>query len=88
MKTFAVGFKVADGIYSTNMIWANTGRAEYLAVRETAERRAARYGYEIGYIRELTDCEVESNLRKGMPMYPIDQEAEEKYDPSFTECPA
>ena len=88
MKIFEVGFKVSDGIYSVNMIYANTGRAEYLAVRETAERKAARHGYEIAYMRLLTEWEVESNLHKGMPMYSIDQQAEEKYDPSFTECPA
>ena len=61
MKTFAVGFKVSDGIYSINMIYANTGRAEHLAVRETAERKAARHGYEIAYIRELANWEVEEN---------------------------
>ena len=87
MKNFKVGFKVSEGIYSVNMIWANTGREEYEAVKETAERHAKRYGYEVTFINEIPDYEVESNLRKGMPYYPIDDEAERAHDPSFQEIP-
>ena len=86
MKNFKVGFQ-DDSIFSINMIWANTGREEYEAVKETAERRAKRYGYTVAFITEIPDHEVKSNLRKGMPYYPIDDEAERAHDPCFQEIP-
>lgn len=83
MKNFKVGFKVSPSIYSVNIIWANTGREEYEAVKETAERKAKKHGYEVAFITEVPDYEVRESLRKGMPYYPIDDEAERAHDPSF-----
>lgn len=84
MKIFKVGFK-SDYIYSVNMIWANTGKEEEEAVKETAERRAARYGYEVAFITEITESEAQSNINKGMPYYSIDEQAEAGHDPSMSE---
>lgn len=84
MKIFKVGFK-SDYIYSVNMIWANTGKEEEEAVKETAERRAARYGYEVAFITEITESEAQSNINKGMPYYSIDEQAEADHDPSMSE---
>ena len=84
VKNFEVGFE-NDGIFSVNIIWANTGHEEEEAVKETAERRAARYGYKVAYIKELAAWEVEEKTRKGMPYYPIDSEVEHKHDPSFSD---
>ncbi len=84
MKYFEVGFKV-DKFFSINTITANTGREELEAVRETAERHAAKYGYTVAYIKELTEREAEYEMRKGRPTYPIDEEAEHAHDPSFQE---
>ena len=83
MKTFLVGFDCGNGIFSCNMIWANTGANERQAVWETAERRASKFGCPVCFIRELSEGEVESNIQRGMPAYSIDEEAEAKYDPSF-----
>ena len=83
MKTFLVCFDCGNGIFSSNMIMANTGNQEYEAVKDTAERRAERYGNTVAAIRELSDCEARTNTRKGMPCYMIDDEAEEKYDLSY-----
>ena len=87
MKYFEVGFKVADGIFSVNTIWANTGREELEAVTETAERKAQKHGYEIAYIKEIAKWQVEEACRRGRPMYPIDDEAERAHDPSFQDDP-
>lgn len=84
MKIFKVGFK-SDYTYSVNMIWANTGKEEEEAVKETAERRAARYGYEVAFITEITESEAQSNINKGMPYYSIDEQAEADHDPSVSE---
>ena len=84
MKIFKVGFK-SDYTYSVNMIWANTGKEEEEAVKETAERRAARYGYEVAFITEITESEAQSNINKGMPFYSIDEQAEADHDPSMSE---
>lgn len=83
MKYFAVGYHVSEGVFSVNTITANTGREELEAVTETAQRHAARHGYEIGFIKEITEAEAAEALRKGRPTYPIDTEAEEAHDPSF-----
>ena len=83
MKLFEVGFKVSDGIFSVNMIWANTGNGERDAVTETAQRRAERYGYAVAYVKEINEAQAQENARKGMPMYSIDEDAERKYDLSF-----
>ena len=83
MKTFLVGFDCGNGIFSCNMIWANTGANERQAVCETAERRASKYGNTVSFVHLLYDWEVEENLRRGMPYYSIDEEAEKKYNPSF-----
>lgn len=85
MKIFKVGFK-SDYTYSVNMIWANTGKEEEEAVKETAERRAARYGYEVAFITEITESEAQSNINKGMPYYSIDEQAEADHDPSTSEA--
>ena len=85
MKYFEVGFEVSEGIFSVNTIWANTGREELEAVTETAERRAARHGYKVAYIKEITLAEAEAANLKGRPFYSIDDEAERAHDPSFAE---
>ncbi len=85
MKYFEVGFEVSEGIFSVNTIWANTGREEMEAATETAERRAARHGYKVAYIKEITLAEAEAANIKGRPMYSIDDEAERAHDPSFAE---
>lgn len=78
MKYFAVGYHVAEGVFSVNTVTANTGRNELEAVTETAQRRAARHGYEIGFIREITEAEASEARRKCRPTYPIDAEAAPK----------
>lgn len=83
--TFEVGYDVGDGIFSVNMIWANTGVHERKAVMETAERHAKRYGYRVAYVKKITQCEAEEKFLRGMPISMIDKEAERKYDPSFKE---
>ena len=83
MKYFAVGYHVGDGIFSVNTITANTGREELEAATETAQRRAARYGYEIGFIKEITETEAAETMRRGRPTYPIDDEAERAHDASY-----
>jgi len=85
MKYFKVGYKVSDSIYSVNVITANTGHEEEEAVTETAQRHAARHGYEVAFVNEVPEWEVAEALRRGMPMYPIDDEAEQAHDPSFQE---
>lgn len=85
MKYFEVGFEVGEGVFSVNTIWANTGREELEAVTETAERRAARHGYKVAYIKEIDGVEAEVANRKGRPLYSIDDEAERAHDPSFSE---
>jgi len=82
MKIFKVGFK-SSVCYSVNMIWANTGKEEREAVEETAARRAERYGYEVAFVTEISEAEAQSNIRKGMPYYSIDEQAERDHDPSF-----
>ncbi len=83
MKTFLVGFDCGNGIFSCNMIWANTGAHEQEAVQDTADRRASKFSCPVRFVKELPEWEVEENLRRGMPYYSIDEEAEKKYDPSF-----
>lgn len=85
MKYFAVGYHVGDGIFSVNTITANTGREELEAATETAQRHAARHGYEIGFIKEITETEAADAMLMGRPTYPIDDEAEQAHDPSFKE---
>lgn len=82
MKIFKVGFK-SSVCYSVNMIWANTGKEEREAVEETAARKAERYGYEVAFVTEISEAEAESNIRRGMPYYSIDEQAERDHDPSF-----
>lgn len=82
MKYFEVGYE-RDGIYSVNIITANTGANEIDAARETAQRRAAKRGYEVAYVSEISECRANEYCWKGMPLYSIDEEAERKYDPSF-----
>lgn len=65
------------------MIMANTGNKELEAATETAERKAARHGYRVCSVREISDREARQNTLRGMPCYMIDDEAEEKYDLSF-----
>ena len=74
MKYFAVGYHVADGVFSVNTITANCGRDELEAATETARRHAARHGYEIGFIKEISEAEAAEALRRGRPTYPIDAE--------------
>lgn len=81
--TFEVGYEVSEGIYSVNMIWANTGNCEQEAVTDTAERYAKRHGYRVAYVKEICDRTAEENLRRGMPYHMIDEEAERKYDKSL-----
>ena len=83
MKYFAVGFHVGEGIFSVNTITANTGREELEAATETAQRHATRHGYEIGFIKEITEAEAEEAMRRGRPTYPIDDEAEQAHDASY-----
>jgi len=85
MKFFEVGFEVSEGLFSVNTIWANTGREEMEAATETAERRAARHGYKVAYVKEITEAEAETANLKGRPLYSIDDEAERAHDPSFSE---
>lgn len=85
MKYFTVGYHVADGVFSVNTITSNCGREDLEAVTETAQRHAARHGYEIGFIKEITEAEAAEASRHGRPMYPIDDEAEQAHDPSFQE---
>lgn len=85
MKFYEVGYKVAEGVYSVNIIWANTGREELEAVTETAERHAARHGYTVAYVKEIDKRQTEERVAKGMPMMMIDDEAERAHDPSFAE---
>lgn len=85
MKYFVVGYHVADGIFSVNTITANCGREELEAATETAQRHAARHGYEVGFVKEITEADAAEALRRGHPMYPIDDEAEQAHDPSFQE---
>ena len=87
MTTCTVGFKVSDSIYSVNMIWSNTGEGELDSIKEAAEKIAAKRGYTVAYIRQITEAEETVNARKGMPLYMIDEETERKYDPSFKVCP-
>ena len=82
MKIFKVGFE-SSVCYSVNMIWANTGKEEREAVEETAARHAERYGYEVAFVEEISEAEANSNLKKGMPYYSIDEQAEHDHDPSF-----
>ena len=85
MTICEVGYEVAPGIFSVNLICANTGENEEAACRDTAQRHAARHGYQVAYIARRTDGEVNERLRKGMPFHMIDEEAERQYDPSFRE---
>lgn len=85
MKIFEVGFKSSTCSFnnSVNMIWANTGKEERQAVEETAARKAERYGYEVAFVTEISEAEAERNIRRGMPYYSIDEQAERDHDPSF-----
>lgn len=86
MKYFEVGYKVAEGVYSINTMWANTGTEELEAVTETAQRHASRHGYEVVYIKPITTGEAEEANRRGRPMCSIDDEAEQAHDPSYREA--
>lgn len=83
--TYEVGYEVAPGIFSVNMIWANTDGYEEEAIRDTAQRHAARHGYRIAYMARRNGPEIEERLLKGMPFHMIDDEAEKQYDRSFRE---
>lgn len=83
MKYYEVAFEVAEGVYSVNTISANTGINELKAVTETAQRKAKRHGYSIAYIKEISYIQADEASRRGRPCYMIDDEAEQKYDPSF-----
>lgn len=85
MKYFKVGFDVGDGIFSVNIITANTGNEELEAATETAQRQAQRHGYKVAFVKEIPEWEMESLWRRGMPVYPIDDEAERAHDLSFRE---
>ena len=83
MKYFEVGFQVSENIFSINTICANTGEHELEAVTETAQRRAEQHHYSIAYIKEISYTQADEAARRGRPCYMIDDEAEQKYDPSF-----
>lgn len=85
MKYFRVTYDVGDGIFSANIICANTGQEEREAVTETAQRYAEAHGYGLCGVTEITECEAQSNFAKGMPVGMIDEEAERAHDPSFME---
>ena len=85
MKNFKVTFKVSDSIFSNVMYWANTGKEEDAAVRETAERHAKRYNYTVLAVEEITDAEVSRNVARGMSYKPIDEQAEREHDASYDE---
>ena len=83
-KFFEVGYRIADGVFSINTIWANTGHEELEAATETAQRHANRYGYEVAYIKEISERQAAEASRRGRPYYSIDDEAERDHDISFT----
>ena len=83
MKYFEVGFDTRCGWCSINIITVNAGNEEREAVTETAERRAQRRGYTVLYVSEVTKEYAERLWRRRMPMYPIDEQAEQAHDPSF-----
>ena len=84
-RYYEVGFE-NDGIYSVNIITSNVGDDDLAAVNETAERHAQRYGYTVAYVAEKPEWYVEECKRKGMPIYPIDAEAQCKYGESEDEA--
>lgn len=83
MRYFEVGYNVGGGVYSVNTITANTGAEELEAATETAQRYATRHGYGVAYIKEITERDAEAALRRGRPMYSIDDDAERAHDPSY-----
>ena len=83
MKYFEAAYEVSPGVYSVNTIWSNCGREDLEAATETAQRHAARHGYQVAYVKPITLAAAEEANRKGRPMYSIDTKAEEAHDPSF-----
>lgn len=83
MKYFSVTYEVGNGIFSGNIITSNCGREDQEAVRETAERHAARHGYKVAFVSEISESQVMERVAKGMPMSMIDDEAEQAHDPSI-----
>lgn len=78
-----VTYETKSGTYTSSMIWSNTGLEELESIRDTAERKAARYGYTLIYVDEITEREVERNIRRGMSYSMIDDQAEIDHDPSI-----
>lgn len=58
-----VGYRVADGVFSVNML---EGR-EFQSCRNEAFKHAKKFGYEVSYIREIPNWKIAENKRKGMP---------------------
>lgn len=83
MRYFETTYQVADGIFSVNVIKSNCGREDFQAATETAERHAAKHGYQVLSVREINESQVIERMHKGMPMYFVDDQAEREHDPSF-----
>jgi hypothetical protein len=83
MRYFETTYQVADGIFSVNVIKSNCGREDFQAASETAERHAAKHGYQVLSVREINESQVIERMHKGMPMYFVDDQAEREHDPSF-----
>ena len=83
MRYFETTYQVADGIFSVNVIRSNCGHEDFQAATETAERHAAKHGYHVVSVREIDESQVIERMHKGMPIVPVDDEAEQAHDPSF-----
>ena len=72
MTTYEIGYKVADGVWSVNTVIAHTFNKELarLAAEDYAREKAAWYHTFEWYRKEaeLTDDEIESRRRRGMPI--------------------
>lgn len=83
MKYFRITYAIGDGIFSANIIKSNCGCEDHEAAAETAQRHAARYGYDVVGVVEVDEAEVVEMMHRGMPMSMIDEQAEREHDPSF-----
>lgn len=71
-KYYEVAYDVGDGIFSVNTLMDITMTADLDAAKRTAARHAARHGYTVVYVKQITETDAWTAKYKGMPFVTID----------------
>ena len=71
-KYYEVAYDVGDGIFSVNVLMDATMTADLEAAKRTAARHAARYGYSVVYVKQISNSDAWEAKYKGKPFVIID----------------